>query len=212
MSLAASAKCGSYLVYVPQRLDGGAVAQQSRKFCYGLKGGDEALARRVAMSIKRHPNDSGVAGVLGENASLIPMPRSAPLKAGALWPAKMLSEALQSQGLAESVIELLRRSSRVRRSATAPPGERPTAKEHLRSFHVVRGVQLSNPIVIVDDVITTGATMLAAVSAVSAAVPSAPVLGFSFVRTVSHSGITAVRNPAFSTIRLLGDGRTRREP
>lgn len=67
-------------------------------------------------------------------------------------------------------------------------------------------------IVIVDDVVTSGAAMLAAISAVFDAIPDLPAEGFALFRTQSAGKLKAIWSPARSHIRLLGNGWTRRAP
>lgn len=63
----------------------------------------------------------------------------------------------------------------------------------------------------VDDVITRGATMLAAVSRLCGAFGDIPVCAFAFVRTTSFEPVTA--NPVPEICKITFDGVTlRREP
>ncbi|MEM1447466.1 MAG: hypothetical protein AAF957_06835 [Planctomycetota bacterium] len=64
---------------------------------------------------------------------------------------------------------------------------------------------------VVDDVITRGATMLAAVARLEETFPSAEVRGFALIRTISDRPIAAVKEPARGTVRVVPWG-TRREP
>ena len=210
MELPREVRCGSYCVYLPR--GGDDLGEKSRKFCYALKRGDDDLISRLATHIGRHRDNVGVSELLGADAALVPMPGHAPRKPGTLWPAKRLAEALVGCGLGHCVLEVLERASRVPKSATAPPGERPTAAEHLSSFRVLPLSLDVRRIVIVDDVVTSGASMLAAITAVSHSIQVPPPMGFAFIRTQSEGMITSVRSPELSRIRLLSSGRTRREP
>ena len=210
MELLREGRCGSYLAYLPR--GGGDLGERSRKFCYALKRGDEATISGVAAHLGRHRDHAGVSEIVSADAALVPMPGHAPRKPGTLWPAKRLAQALVDCGLGNSVLELLERVSRVRKSATAPPDQRPTAAQHLASFGVLPSPLDARPIVIVDDVITSGASMLAAISAISHSIPILPVTGFSIIRTESDGEIVSGPNPELSRIRLLLNGRTRREP
>ena len=212
MTLLRHVWCGCYLAYLPKWGGGGELGERSRRFCYAVKRGDEGKISGIAKHVRHHRNENGVRKVLGPDAALVPMPRSAPLAEGALWPASMLAEALLRQGLGGSVLPLVERTHGVKKSATAPPGERPTAADHLKSFRVSRRVFELETIVIVDDVVTSGATMLAAASAVSEAIPGVTIRGFAFIRTHSKGDVEAILSPVLSQIRLLPDGRTLRDP
>ena len=204
--------CGSCLVYQPQGRGGGDRGKKSQDYCYAVKRGDRASIAKIAAHIARHRNKDGIDGVLGNDAVLVPMPRSAPFTRDALWPARMVAEALVRESLGAFVLPLLERAVAVQRSSTAAPGKRPRAVAHLRSFQVLPPVDPPNRIVIVDDVVTSGATMLAAISAVFDAIPGLPPLGFALFRTQSRGELTAISSPTRSRISLLRNGWTQRKP
>ena len=76
--------CGSCLIYLPRRLGGGDLGRKARGYCYAVKRGESAITAKIAMHIARHRGKDGIRGVLGEDAALVPMPRSAPSLDGAL--------------------------------------------------------------------------------------------------------------------------------
>ena len=106
---------------------------------------------------------------------------------------------------------LLRRVKEVRKSAYAPPGMRPTPGEHFDSLAVSPLHPACAAITLVDDVVTKGATMLAATSRVREEWPEIPVRGFALVRTMSYQPIRKNPLPARCRIRLDGD-QAIREP
>ena len=132
------------------------------------------------------------------------MPRSAPFTRDALWPARMVAEALVRESLGAFVLPLLARAVAVQRSSTAAPGKRPRAAAHLRSFQVLPPVDPPSRIVIVDDVVTSGATMLAAISAVFDAMPGLPPKGFALFRTQSTGELRRFRAPRARTSACSG--------
>lgn len=150
--------------------------------------------------------------MLGEEVALVPMPRSAPFTRGALWLARMLAEALVGERLGSIVLPMLERTVAVQRSSTAAPGKRPRVAAHLKSLQVLPPVDPPSRIVIVDDVVTSGATMLAAISAVFDAIRRPPPRGFAFFRTQSKGELKAISSPTLSHISLLRNGWTRRVP
>ena len=216
MRLLPEAECGSALVYVPKWRGGGELGQKPRDICNAVKRGDEGSVDRLASYIVKHmakyPENQGVSDVLAEDAVLVPMPKCAPHKAGTLWPALLLVEALVNHGIGSCCEPLLERAVKVKKSATAPSGDWPMAVTHLQSFRVSPPLAQPERIVIVDDVITRGATMLAAVSAVSDAFPWAQVRGFAFFRTASDDAIDKIQRSCLSQIRLCAEGHTDRDP
>ena len=99
--------------------------------------------------------------VFAPDVVLVPVPGSAPSR-DAAWAAGQLTWALSAVGLAGTVWPGLERRFAVRKSATAVTGERPTVREHFESLCVARLPASPPRIVLVDDVITKGRTLLAA--------------------------------------------------
>ena len=60
-----------------------------------------------------------------DDAALVPVPRSAPLQRGALWPASQIASELVARGLGAHVATCLLRTAAVPKSAFCAPGERP---------------------------------------------------------------------------------------
>ena len=204
--------CGSCLVYVPMGREGGEVGQRSRTTCFAVKQGNEGLIAKIAAYVGNRRGENGVRCLHGEETTLVPMPRSAPLLKDQLWPTDMLAKALVSEHLGTSVLPLLERAVAVQKSSTAAPGTRPSARDHLNSFRIEPHAIQPKRIVIIDDVVTRGATMLAAISAVSEAIPGAQVEGFARFRTESTGDCTATWSPVRLKVSLLKNGHTQRKP
>ena len=212
MGLLSGVSCVSCLIYVPKRVGGGKVGTYSRQLCYALKRGDASTIAKIAERLGQRHDEDSVLGVLRENAALVPMPRCAPLTKSAVWPALMLAKAMVSKGLGASVLPILKRSLAVQNSATAAPGERPTARTHLDSFQVDTSMVPISPILIVDDVVTSGSTMLAAISAISDAIPGPQPKGFALFRTHPEQDLQSLWSPVCSRIALYSGNRTQRDP
>ena len=213
MELLPEARCGSYLVYIPYRSGGGELGAKSRWICYRLKQGKQKQIATVVEYLARNIAASSVSSVLAGDSVLVPMPRSAPLQSGALWPAALLARELVAQGMGVRVLKILERASRVQKSATAGSGMRPTAADHLASFRMSKlSIFPPRRIVIVDDVITTGATMLAATSALVEEFRDISVHGFAFFRTEHELPGRTIVSPVVSEIWLRDNGLTKRRP
>jgi adenine/guanine phosphoribosyltransferase-like PRPP-binding protein len=67
-------------------------------------------------------------------------------------------------------------------------------------------------IVLVDDFVTRGATLVGACSRVAEAFPGAEIRAFAAVRTMTGSEITELVQPVAGEIRLEDNGETFRDP
>lgn len=206
----------SFLVYNPN----------SKKFSSDLS----ALSRRVVDAVKRETAQwaskqrlgERMAGELGDairgtffptGGTLVPMPGHAPLKdpAASHWSARELCQHFASSGLASDWRPLLSRTEAVPKSAFSKPEDRPTAERHAESMSVSLELGVGEVITVVDDVITRGATMLAAVSLLAQAYPSAKVRGFALIRSDTDHPIREVKSPVRGTVTVVSWG-TKREP
>ena len=200
-------RCGCYFVYSPK--DPSVRGNRARNFCYRLKRGEQEAARVACQHIRDHLEPSGLASFLGPRVTLVPMPRSSPSKQNTIWPSQILARALVEHGLGRDWQPLLQRHVAVKRSATAPVGERPGPEDHYESFRVMLGTSPPDAITVVDDVVTRGATMLGAVSRLRDALGNVHVRGFAFVRTTSFEPVTANPVPVIATIRFTSGVPTR---
>lgn len=120
--------------------------------------------------------------------------------------------ALTELGLAGTVWLGLQRTFAVRKSATALTGERPTVHEHYESFSVIRAPAPIRRIVLIDDVITKGRTLLAAAARLQGQFPHADIRAFALIRTMGFERrVEHLIEPCQGVIRWAG-GDARREP
>ena len=115
---------------------------------------------------------------------LVPIPGSAPLSRGVPWVAQHLASALVGEGLGLRAWAGIRRAWPVRKSSAAPAGARPSVARHYDSFAVEPCDQAPDRIVLIDDVVTKGRTLLAAATRMHEAYPSADIRAFALVRTM----------------------------
>lgn len=143
---------------------------------------------------------------------LVPVPRSSLSVEGGIWPALNIAAALVERGIGAAVLPCLSRSSAVRKSAFAVAGARPRPAEHYDSIQCRSMVSDRSSLCLVDDVITKGATLLAAATRLQDAFPQANVSAFALVRTLGFvEDIEKMMDPAVGTITLRGD-EAHREP
>lgn len=200
----------SYYVYSPH--GGGSVAQDSRRLCQRVKQRDSVwLARYVGPVYRAAIRDPRLLALFAADAVLVPVPGSVPGDEGSSA-ASTIALALRDVGLAPAVWIGLRRCAAVRKSATAPGHARPTVGEHFVSFLVMPPPRTIGRIVLIDDVITKGRTLLAAAARMQAAFPHADVRAFALIRTVGfRQRMDQVIEPCEGVVRWAG-GDARRDP
>jgi hypothetical protein len=199
---------GSCYAYAPRGTS--ELSGRSRGIVGQIKKGDSALMPRIAARVadfsakQRYPN------FFGPGVTLVPMPGSAPLVRGGLWVADRIAQALRAAYLARDVPQMISRVTAVKKSAFQIASERPTLQDHFDSFAVQVLTPAPTHIVVIDDVITAGTTLLAAAMRVALAYPNAQVRGFAIVRTKSSGDITSFQDPSVGTARPRGLRAVRR--
>lgn len=115
-------------------------------------------------------------------------------------------------GLATRVLPPVHRMTPVPKAAFAAAADRPTAQQHYDSMGLPN-VDMNAPteILVVDDVVTRGATLLAAVTWVRAAYPRAQVRAFAMART-GQVRKNHIADPVVGRIEYRDDGSTVRRP
>jgi hypothetical protein len=115
---------------------------------------------------------------------LVPVPGHAPRVPGAHWASLRIAEALHAAGVGTRVEPCLIRVQRVNKSAFAPPGQRPSARDHYDSFRVEAELGRPASVLLVDDVVTRGATIMGGVARLAEAFGGqAPFASFAVART-----------------------------
>jgi hypothetical protein len=173
------------------------VCERSRLLRKLLKAGDASFMLKYACRVRQQADDSPqLAGFFGATDVLVPVPGSTPYIAGGLWAAEHLAVALLNAGLGGAAWCGLRRVRAVRKSATAAPGTRPTVSVHFESFVLERPPEAPERIVLIDDVVTKGRTLLAAANRVHEAYPCSQIRAFALLRTMGLiSGVQQLLDP-----------------
>jgi predicted amidophosphoribosyltransferase len=188
------------------------VAEASRRLCARVKAIDPLwLSRCVGCVYQTSLRDPQLAALFAGDAVLVPVPGSA-TSGDAPWAASQLATALRQLGLAHRLWVGLRRRIAVRKSSTAPSGERPTVAEHYESFSVVPAMMSFSKIVLIDDVVTKGRTLLAAAARLQTELPHADIRAFALIRTQGFvPQLGSVLESCHGVIRWAG-GDARRDP
>jgi len=194
------------------------VQRKTKDYVYDLKSDKQTgtpsipitmdIARNIANNISiRFGN------LFGSDVILIPVPSSTLKKSEDLWVPYNLAKALESKGLGK-VIACVKQKNAIPKSATSRPEDRATAQQHYDSLVIEGVVPAMKRIVLIDDVVTRGATAIGVASRLKDAYPDADIRLFAAVRTMSNAKeFKEFVEPCINgTIRLLQNGQTRRHP
>jgi predicted amidophosphoribosyltransferase len=170
--------------YVYSPAGAGAVCERSRLLRELLKEGNARFLMHYARRVQRQMAESPLlAGFLSPADLLVPVPGSAPKKDQGAYVASRLAQALLLQGLGLDTWNGLKRVRRVQKSSTAASSARPSVALHYESFSVEPSASAPDSLVLVDDVITKGRTLLAAAVRLHEAFPAARIRAFALLRT-----------------------------
>jgi hypothetical protein len=206
---------GAFLAYSPRGQTN--VSRQSQAICHRIKGDGPGTPneRMIDYVVRRLREESPevLREILSPDAVLVPMPRSAPLKdKNALWPSRRIAEALIANGFGSHILVAVERATGVAKSAFAARGERPSVQEHLDSLRAVPTVERPSRLVLIDDVVTKGATFLAAAAHVEDAFRGVPRRCFALVRTMGLvPEVERIDDPVVGWIRFR-NGDADRKP
>lgn len=205
---------GSFLIYAPRGTN--ETSRKAQQFVRALK--EERLigsppqspsdyaARRLA---EEHPA-SLFDELFADSPLLVPIPRSSLAVEGGIWPASNIASALVRHGVGAAVLPCLERVQAVPKSAFAALGTRPKPSDHYASIQATKLVTDRPSLCLVDDVITKGATLLAAASRLQETYPQAKVTAFALVRTLGFvEDIDQILEPVLGTITLRRDDALR---
>lgn len=171
-----------------------------------------------ATYLRKKLDEEGFTAFFGSDVALVPVPGHAPAPDTTQQSStRELVQAMERQGLGRAE-HWLNRGTKVPKSAWARPGERPTTQDHYDSVMGPKDPQVSwapfRRITVVDDVITTGATLHACVRRLRITFPYASVLAFAAIRT--KSGTHQIEHPIDPVddgeIILQANGKTERVP
>ena len=166
-----------------------AVCERSRLLRARLKAGDARLIFKYAVRVRQQSSEvPSLTRFFNATDVLVPVPGSEPLDLGVMSVTKLLAAALVREGLGKTAWAGLQRVRAVRKSATAAAGERPTVGKHYDSFSVADTDTFcgARQIILIDDVVTKGRTLLAAATRLQEAFPHARIRAFALLRTMGY--------------------------
>ena len=171
------------------------------------------MSQWVAQTIQRNRTTLPFASFFQPNTILVPTPKSSLMKPDTLWVPERIATALVRMGLGKEVDPCLIRVKRVPRAALSVPNERPTPVEHYESMGVRGRLSKPDEIVLVDDIVTRGATLLGAANRLVDVFPQTRIRAFAAMRTISNpEEFDKLYVPCVGTIELRASGDTLRRP
>lgn len=176
---------GSLLVYPPH---GSAASGQARAFIrYRIK---QARNRAIEMTIDRLVSllpGSVLEELLDGSRTLVPVPGHAPLTKDALWVPRLICQTMIIAGLGTTVAPCVTRLRVVvQQSTRSTAGERLSPAEHADTMSVDGVLELGSKVLLVDDVVTRGSTLVAAASLILHHAPGLDVKAFAIGRVVQE--------------------------
>ena len=119
-----------------------------------------------------------------EETALVPIPSSSLMNQNTLWVPQKIAQELENKKLGY-YYSCLKRKIAVEKSAYSSPENRPKAKKHFETISFIPQIKQPKKIVLVDDIITRGATMLGCASILKQKFPDVTIIGFAAIRTIS---------------------------
>lgn len=155
------------------------------------------LARLMSQQLKKYNFD-----FFKNKPVLVPVPKSSPIRPGDLWVPQRVAKNMVEEGLGRAVQPYLKRHTVVRKSAFSSPSNRPKALDHYNSLSVEALTDVDD-LVLVDDVVTRGATFLGAASRIKERFPNARIRAFALICTrTDPAEFSTFVDPAVGHIEL----------
>lgn len=163
---------------------------------------------------ENHANDEDLIEFLNPNTTIIPVPSHAPREPNWVWPSREIARAILRAGIVNGISTCLTRITKVQKSAFCKSVEdRPSPQEHFDSIQVENIIIESAQLVLVDDLITIGSTMLGCAWHLERSFPGKEIKCFSPLRPENRHEIQSYICPTRGTITYTPeDGRLVRFP
>lgn len=212
---------GSFLTYTPKGTSERAI--NARDFMLALKqegfvqDSDNSetilMSKWVAEKIQQNLQTLPFRHFFQNNPLLVPIPKSSLMQSGSLWVPERISHALLEFGLGGRVQELITRFRAVPKAATSKPENRPSPRDHYNSLRVKKILSKPDEILLIDDVVTRGSTVMGAANILRDAFPETTIRAFAIMRTQSNPNrFNQLIDPCVGNIELRSFGDTMRWP
>jgi hypothetical protein len=171
------------------------------------------MSEWIAQMVQQKMPELPFASFFQPDTILIPTPKSSLMRPSTLWVPQRIATALVKIGIGKDVASCLIRAEPVRKAAFCVAEERPTALVHYESMSVQGSISPPSEILLIDDIVTRGATLMGAANRLQDAFPQSRIRAFAAMRTISNSNeFQKVYSPCMGTIDLSEWGETFRTP
>jgi len=209
---------GSLLTYCPRGKSG--AAKKSKYVMLALKHDKVVdtsprapMSQFIADLLKQKKSTLPFSSYFDGDAILVPAPKSSLMKPNTLWVPDRIASAIVRVGLAEKVLTCLSRVEPVAKAATSLAKDRPKPADHYRTIRVQKPLCQPSKIILIDDIVTRGSTLLGAANRLADVFAGTPIYGFAAIRTISNqSKFKKIYDPCIGTITLRAQGDTLRRP
>ena len=168
------------------------------------------MSTTIAENIRKNLKDYPFRDYFGQDVTLVPIPKSSLRQNDELWVPQRIASAMANNGLGKNE-DCLHRITPLPKSSQVVAQNRPKASMHYDSMSVDDLLFKPREIVLVDDVITRGATALGAASRLAEAFPDVKIRVFAVMRTISNSDeFSKIIDPRVGKINLRGEDTYRR--
>ena len=187
------------------------ISVKSRKIRDLVKSADPVALQSVSKRVLEMVEEGLFPGFFGPDVTLVPIPGRAPIRdQGTLWVSERICRALLQAGLGREVWPALKRAHAIQKSAFAAPGARPDLQTHIDSLQVASGFPPTGKLLLVDDFVTKGRTILAAATVVARSIPGVEIQAFAVVRTMGLiPDVEKTKWPVVGEIREEGGDASR---
>lgn len=213
---------GSLLTYCPRPRPDSKEELNSKRMMYALKNdeyvqtkssGSVLMSDWVAHKVRQEKASLPFKDFFQRDSVLVPVPKSSLMAPDTLWVPERLAKALVREGIGGSTSRMLERVKPLRKAASSLSPNRPTALEQFETLAVNKTISEPEKLVLVDDVVTRGATLLGAANRLFEVYPHVQIQAFAALRTQSTSFLYRTdHGPCRGSITLQPDGSTRRTP
>lgn len=178
-----------------------------------ISGKQVQMSEFIAESIQKSKDSLSFAHLFDNKTILVPARSSSLMKANSLWVPFRIATAMQKRGLGREVSACLVRKYSLPKAATSTGANRPTVAQQYDSQEVQKLIAEPESILLVDDVVTTGATLIGSANRLAEVYPKARIAAFVALRTVTLSeDFNGIYEPVFGEITLYPSRKTHRDP